>query len=93
MHTTILHPIAFHTKHRFGICSSCESALTKRTGGVNGPHCLVELYCAKCQMVCAETPDVYDLQHLPTLLAARQKLARGNLGGLSEPLKRILARR
>jgi hypothetical protein len=92
MHTTILYPIASHSEYRFGICSSCASPLTKRHGDVNGPHCLIELYCATCKTVCAETPDSGDLQHLPALLATRGKLIRGNVDGMPEPLKRILAR-
>jgi hypothetical protein len=93
MHTTVLHPISSHPRHAFGVCSYCESLLSKRNGDVNGPHCLVELYCAECQTIHAETPDIDDLQKLAGLLATRKKLLPGNLGGISEPLRRILARR
>lgn len=92
MHTTVLNPIQFHAEHGLGTCRSCGAPLIKRNGDVNGAHCLFELYCTNCQIVCAETPNVDDLQCLPSLLAARGKLERGNVGGMPEFLKRVRLR-
>lgn len=91
MHTMVSKEIVLHPVHSLGGCSACGTPLTIRTGQAYASECLHLLYCDTCQTACAETPDYNDLAQIPVLLAAGQKLAVGNVSGLPETLRRLMA--
>ena len=92
MHTTVFREIVFDAVHSLGVCSSCGTPLTVRIGELYAAQCLHRLYCDVCRTGCAETPDDGDLPQLRFLLMRNKRLAVGNVGGLPEPLRRIMAR-
>ncbi len=92
MHLTVYYAISVDAKHPNGICHTCGSPLMQQKGAVNRAGCIVQLYCFNCDRVCADSPIIDDLQPFQGLLASAGVLMPGNLGGVPEPLRRILAR-
>lgn len=92
MHLTVYRAIAFGPQHALGACESCGVPVTERRGFVYSAHCMAQLYCAKCQQICAESPVIDDIRQVHKLLADRERLAPGNVGGQPETLRRLLAR-
>jgi hypothetical protein len=92
MHTTVSKESVFDAVHPLGACSSCGTQLKVRTGEVYAAQGLHRLYCDTCKTACAETPDDSDLRELRSLLMRNKRLAVGNVGGLPDTLRRLMAR-